>query len=147
MAIEDNLSSGEKVLRKFYPSFWNYWAWYLLGALLIFPGVILLVVPALVGILIILWKELARRGTTYLVTDRRIMKEVGITGKTTTSTIYQKVTDVRSSQSMIQRMLGIGDIYVNTAGGEGPEIVMRGIGDMPGVKRQIEEAWAGTKSG
>jgi len=138
MAIEDNLYSGEKIMRKFHPSFWNYWAWYLFAALCI-----LFILPLLLGVLVIAWKELERRSTTYLITDKRLMKEVGILGKRSISTIYQKITDIRSSQSFIQGILGIGDISINTAGGEGPEMNIRGIGDMPAIKKEIEQAWSG----
>lgn len=139
MAIEDNLYSGEKILKTFHPSPWNYWVWYLIAIFCIIT-----ILPFLLGVLIIIWKELERRATTYMITDKRVMKEVGILGKHTGSTIYKKITDVRGSQSAIQRMLGIGNIYVNTAGGEGPELVMRGIGNMPAIKKEIEQAWSGS---
>lgn len=138
---DETVPRGEKAVRTFHPSFWNYWGWYLAALLCIIT-----LLPFLLGILIIIWKELERRSTTYTITDKRVIKEVGILGKSTSSTIYQKITDVSSSQSFIQRMLGIGTVYINTAGGEGPEIIMRGIGDMPGVKKTIEDAWSGVRT-
>jgi len=132
---------AETVIRAFHPSFWNYWGWYLAAVLCM-----LTIIGFLLGVIIVIWAELERRSTTYTITDRRVIKEVGILGKSTTSTIYQKITDVRTSQSFVQSILGIGNIAVNTAGGEGPELVMRGIGDMPGVKRLIEDAWSGVRT-
>jgi len=137
MGIEDNLHEGEKVFKKFHPSPLNYWFWYLLGFFTIWFFFL--------GVLIIIWKEMERRKTTYLVTDKRIIKEVGIMGKRTTSTIYRKITDVHMTQSMIQRMLGIGNIILNTAGGEGPEIILSGIDNAPAVKKEIEKAWTDYK--
>jgi uncharacterized membrane protein YdbT with pleckstrin-like domain len=138
--------AGEKVVRKFHPSPLYYWGWYLVGALLIFPGVLLLVVPAFLGMLAIAYAELERRAVTYTITDRRIVKESGIFGKHTASTIYARVTDVNSSQSFMQRMLGIGNLYINTAGSPGPEIVLRGIGGMGAVKADIERAWSASRN-
>ena len=116
MAIEDNLYAGEKVIRRFHPSPWSYWAWYLLAIFCV-----LLILPLPLGVIIIIWKELERRATTYMITNKRIIKEVGLLGKATSSTIYQRVTDIRSSQSFIQRLLGIGNIYINTAGERDPK--------------------------
>jgi len=141
MAGENTTYADEKIIREFHPSFWNYWGWYLVAVLCIIT-----ILPLLLGVLIIIWKEMERRSTLYIVTDRRVMKETGLLGKNTNSTIYKKITDVRSSQSAVQRLLGIGNIAINTAGGEGPEIVLRGIGDMPGVKKTIEQAWSETKT-
>ena len=138
MAIDDNLYAGENVLSRLHPSAWNYFWVYLIGVVLI-----LTLACSPIGILVLIWAYMDSHATTYLITDRRLMREVGIMGKATSSTIYQKITDIHSSQSAIQSMLGIGDISINTAGGEGPEINIRGIGDMPSIKKEIEQAWAG----
>ncbi|VVC72211.1 Bacterial PH domain protein [uncultured archaeon] len=140
MGIEDNLSSGEKVVRKFHPSALNYWGWYAIGLVLI-----LLILTSPIGLAVILYIELKRRGTTYLVTDRRIIKEVGIFGKASTTTIYSKITDIGMRQSAIQRIFGIGNIYIDTAGGDDMEIVIRGVGGVKRVKGEIEAAWSGAK--
>ena len=142
MAIEDNMYSGERIVRKFHPSPFNFIWSYLLGVVLIIPGLVTVICP-IIGVVLIIYTELDRRSITYMITDKRIMKERGIFGKTNSSTIYTKITDIHSSQSAIQSMLGIGDISINTAGGEGPEINIRGIGDMPSIKKEIEQAWAG----
>lgn len=140
MAIEDNLYAGENVLSRLHPSPWNYFWVYMIGILLV-----LTVGCSPIGILVIIWAYMDNHATTYLITDRRLMREVGIMGKATSSTIYQKITDIRSSQSFMQRMFGIGDLYINTAGGEGPEFVMHGIGGMAAVKNEIERVWSEKK--
>ncbi len=140
MADETVVPKTEKELLKFHPSRLNWWFWYLVAALCIIT-----LIPLLIGLIVIIYIELRRSSTTYTVTDRRLVKEVGIMGKSTTSTIYKQITDIHMRQSFIQQLLGIGTIGINTAGTSGIEIMIRGIANAPQIKKTIEDAWSESK--
>jgi uncharacterized membrane protein YdbT with pleckstrin-like domain len=93
-----------------------------------------------------------RRVTTrYLVTDRRIQIRTGIASRHERTTHIDRVQNVNLSQSLAQRILGIGDVEWDTAGTEAPDadFTFRGIDDPSALVRMadrftIEAARAGS---
>ncbi len=79
-----------------------------------------------------------RRVTTrYLVTDRRIQIRTGITTRHERTTHIDRVQNVNLSQTLAQRILGIGDVDWDTAGTDAPEsdFTFRGIDDPSALVR------------
>ena len=52
--------------------------------------------------------------------------------------MYNKLQDVHFTQGLIERMLGIGKIHLNTAGTHMMEIVFKGVKNPIKIKRLIE---------
>lgn len=71
-------------------------------------------------------RHLRRRLTKLTVLDDRLRFEAGLFSKTTRTIELAKVQDVRVDQSLGQRMLNIGDLSLETAGGTS-RIVMESI--------------------
>ncbi len=110
------------------PSHWNYF-WYYVFFILIVPLVIALIKRASIK----LW-----------IYPNRVVVERGLLNKS-----YKKFFcgDVRTAdvrQSLLQRMFGIGDILVSTAGQSGYEVTVEGIPNPINVQmvilQQKEEA-------
>jgi uncharacterized membrane protein YdbT with pleckstrin-like domain len=79
-----------------------------------------------------------RRVTTrYLVTDRRIQIRTGIASRHERTTHIDRVQNVNLSQSLVQRILGIGNVDWDTAGTEAPDadFTFRGIDDPSALVR------------
>jgi uncharacterized membrane protein YdbT with pleckstrin-like domain len=76
----------------------------------------LLAVPAVILILA-LSRHVRRRLVTLTVQGDLLRYEEGLFSKTTRSVELSKVQDVRVDQSLGQRMAGIGDLSLETAGG------------------------------
>ena len=75
-------------------------------------------VPALTLVLL-LWpasKHIRRRLTRMTLSGDKLRYESGFLSKTTRSIQLSKIQDVRVDQSIAQRMLGAGDISIETAG-------------------------------
>jgi len=92
--------------------------------------IILLILTYVVG-----W---VRRVTTrYLVTDRRIQIRSGIATRRERTTHIDRVQNVNLSQTLVQRILGIGNVDWDTAGTEAPEadFTFRGIDDPSALVR------------
>ena len=82
-----------------------------------------------------------RRVTTrYLVTDRRIQIRTGIASRRERTTHIDRVQNVNLSQSLAQRILGIGDVEWDTAGTEAPDadFIFRGIDDPSALVRMAD---------
>ena len=155
---EKVMMEGEKILKTLKPSRWAYFWWYSIGVIwLIFVGLpniimgvvlmeyssiaaLFLVMLSLgIPVLIIVITELVRRGNTYYITDRRTIHDFRFLKRDFSSTSYDKIQDLRITQGIIERMVGIGTIHINTAGTTFIEIRFKGISNPFSVKRTIEE--------
>jgi uncharacterized membrane protein YdbT with pleckstrin-like domain len=84
-----------------------------------------------------------RRVTTrYLVTDRRIQIRSGIATRRERTTHIDRVQNVNLTQTLFQRMLGIGDVDWDTAGTgvADAEFRFRGIDDPSELVRLVDES-------
>jgi len=99
-------------------------------------GLAVLGVPLLVvglGLLGYWWLE--QRFTTLTVTSERSILREGIISRDTSEVRHDDVRNLQIDQNIWQRMLGIGDIAVSSAGQDNLEIIARGI---PGPERVAE---------
>ena|ERR1019366_6695201 len=84
-----------------------------------------LVVPAIL-LFFVMIRHARLRLNTLTVADGRLRYESGLLSKTTRSVELAKLQDVRVDQTLGQRLLSIGDLSFETAGG-GSRIVMVSI--------------------
>ena len=94
------------------------------------------------GLVLHLRGRLARRATTrYNVTDRRIHIRTGIVSRHEHSAQLGRVQNVNVTQTMFQRLLGIGDVDWDTAGTEeaSSEFRFRGVDDPSAIVRVVDE--------
>lgn len=85
----------------------------------------LLIIPAFLMILLMM-RHLKRRMIKLDIMGDRVRYESGFLSKTTRTEQVVKLQDVRVDQSLGQRMMGIGDLSFETAGGTS-RIVMHSI--------------------
>jgi uncharacterized membrane protein YdbT with pleckstrin-like domain len=96
----------------------------------------------LLPVLLLLWTIVrhVRLSFTRLVIDSgKLRYESGMLSKSMRTMEIQKVQDVRVDQSFGQRVLGMGDLSIETAGGTS-RLTMRGIDQPQKVAEQILEA-------
>jgi len=76
-----------------------------------------------------------RRTTRYLVTDRRIHIRTGLVSRNERTTHVDRVQNVNLRQTILQRMLGIGDVDWDTAGTDAADadFTFRGVDDPSGL--------------
>lgn len=75
----------------------------------------LLLIPAAVA-LVAGCKHVARLGTKLIISEDRVRYETGIFSKTTRVMELVKIQDVRTDQSFGQRLIGVGNVSLETAG-------------------------------
>lgn len=130
MTILEELHTGEKILKELKPSRWYYLGGYILGFLLIFAYFI--------GVLIIILIEFVRRGNSYYITNKRAIHEFTFLSRKISSTTYDKIQDLHMTQNIIERLVGIGTIHINTAGTHFIEIKFKGVKEPISIKRLLE---------
>ena len=73
----------------------------------------------------------------YIFTNQRIIVKRGWIGTKTISIHYNRITDVSITQSLIDRLLGIGALAISTAGQEGYHIILSHIAKPHQLKKEL----------
>jgi uncharacterized membrane protein YdbT with pleckstrin-like domain len=81
-----------------------------------------LAVAAILGLcLIVVWIRWNSR--SFTITDRRVILDTGIFGRTSRVIALDRVQDITTNQSVGGRMLGYGRIEIDSAGAAGAEVL------------------------
>jgi uncharacterized membrane protein YdbT with pleckstrin-like domain len=154
------LHPGEQVLYEGHPSWRSILGFYIQG-ILITAAVALIVavvtsfgdggadtglvtIVALVGVaLTILIGFIRRVATSYTITDRRLHIKRGIVSKTIQETRLERVQNVNYHQSVIQRLLQVGDVDFDTAAGDDYNFVFSGVDEPADVVHMVDTATRG----
>jgi uncharacterized membrane protein YdbT with pleckstrin-like domain len=85
-------------------------------------------ISALLIVALIIRNAAYRRSFRFTVTSQRIVIRSGIVARTEHATTISRIQNVTIRQSILQRMLGIGDVEFDTAGGDLNEADFRFVG-------------------
>ena len=91
-----------------------------------------------IGGVVLIWagiRFLRWRSVTYVLTDRRIVLESGILARNGESIPLDRVQNTRIRRPLGDRMIGAGDIEIESAGRDGAEVLHR----VPNAKRFYTE--------
>jgi uncharacterized membrane protein YdbT with pleckstrin-like domain len=92
----------------------EYWKWVVLSVALL--------------VLVVVIDVLRRAAVDYVVTNQRIRIRRGILSRREQSTLIERVQNVNTSQSLIERLLRVGTVDFDTAGTEAKEASFRFTG-------------------
>ena len=151
------LSPGEQVLFEGHPSWRAILDFYLKGLaatavvcllVALATGVIgdetntgLVVLLAIVGVgITILVGFIKRVATSYTITNRRLHIKRGIVSRTIQETRLERVQNVNFTQSVVQRVLQIGDVDFDTAAGDDYNFVFSGVAEPAEVVEAVDRA-------
>jgi uncharacterized membrane protein YdbT with pleckstrin-like domain len=87
-----------------------------------------------------------RRATTYTVTNQRLTISFGVLARDLHETQLARVQNVNARQSLLERVLGIGTVHFDTAGGTGFDFAFRGVADPRGIVHTVHHASRGEGS-
>jgi len=145
-----DLHPGETVLFEGHPSWRATLGFYIVGfvaavAVGVLAGVAAgadIGVPVVVAaLLILLLVGLVRRlGTHYMVTTDRLRIRHGILARRVQQTRLDRVQNVNTDQSLLERLLGIGTVDFDTAGTEDSDFAFHGIADPSSVVAAVDRA-------
>jgi len=97
-----------------------------LAATSVFVGPLALIALAL-PLIAAFWRWLTIRSTVYTITDQRLKTRRGVLSRVIDDIELYRVKDSHFTQSVGQRMLGIGDITLRTTDASTPLIVLPGL--------------------
>ncbi len=100
---------------------------------------VLLIAAFGIGLLILLYWYIKTRATALTVSDHELLYEKGILSKERLAVSLRHVRSVQVNQSFINRILGVGEIEIKTAGDE-PEFTATDLPDPHRVREAISRA-------
>jgi uncharacterized membrane protein YdbT with pleckstrin-like domain len=153
VSLRDHLQEGEQVLYRAYPSRVPLVPPLTLAAVAALAGLVAWNlsgqqqrwVLALAGVVVgvaLLW-ALARyvelAANQYVLTDRRLLRVRGIIGQSSMDSYLDKINNVEHHQTFWGRLLGYGDVEIDTAAESGAEVFPR-ISQPLAFKRAVDGA-------
>ena len=146
-----DLHSDEKVIFEGHPSWRATLAFYLKG-LLVVAGIALIGVVAtsvsvilwvLAGLALVIVAGFVKRMTTvYTITNQRLRIKRGFIARKVQQTRIDRVQNVNTDQSVIERILQVGTVDFDTAGTDDSEFKFAGVSQPEDVVAAVERAQA-----
>jgi membrane protein YdbS with pleckstrin-like domain len=151
MSVQDQLQTGEEVLYQAHPSRLplvpplaaaalvtaaGLWVW------TTYENLVVTLLAGTVAVVFLAWagvRYLVIASHEYVLTNRRIIRQQGILSKASNDAYLDKINNVEHRQSLWGRLLGFGDVVVDTASETGTT-VFAGIADPLDFKRAIVQA-------
>jgi uncharacterized membrane protein YdbT with pleckstrin-like domain len=151
------LSDGEHVLFQGHPSWRSTLTYYLQGLVAVVALAAVVagisyvsedevktnwVVPAVLVLLalVIVAGYVKRIATTYTITNRRLHIKRGIVARRTQEARLERVQNVNTDQTVLERMLRVGTVDFDTAGGDDHDFKFSGVADPLVVVQRVDEA-------
>jgi len=151
------LAAGEQMLFEGHPSWRATLAFYirgLLGAIVLVAAIagvtslfgdgietsMLVLIGAVLFALVVVGGYVWRMATTYTITNRRLHIKRGIVSRRTQEARLERVQNVNTSQSVIQRLLQVGTVDFDTAGTDDHGFRFEGVADPTGVVQAVDRA-------
>ncbi len=128
---------------KFHISRWAYWWGYTLVLLLIAPAIWIrsatttTVATGSIATLLFVLFEILIRAEEVIIGDKDILYQKGIFSKKVTRVVYGSISDFSVRQTMLQRIMGYGDVDIDTAGKPEIEIVLRGFQNVGMIESMV----------
>ena len=83
---------------------------------------------------------LSRQRVTYTITSRRLTIETGLVACDVHETRLEQIQNVRATQSLLERLAGVGTVAFDTAGGASFDFAFAGVADPRLLVRTVDRA-------
>lgn len=150
------LTEGEEIVWSGHPSLVTQTGTILLGVVLVVAGAAVAVGAgpvaglsgpvtlagggvSLLGLLFVGLAYVRTRVTTYLLTTEEAYEKHGLLSRTVRNVRLDRVQNTGFTQSLSERLAGVGSVHLDTAGTGGTEFVFSSISDPQGVNGLVAE--------
>jgi uncharacterized membrane protein YdbT with pleckstrin-like domain len=145
-----DLHRGEQVVFEGHPSWRAVLQFYIagvvlagvaaaIGALASGAGIAILAAAVVLGI-VLLVGFVKRASTRYVITTERLHIRRGILSRATQETRIQRVQNVNTQQSLLERVMQVGTVDFDTAGSDDSEFRFVGVGNPDEVVAAVDRA-------
>ena len=91
-------------------------------------------------LIVLLWGLVRRISTTYTISNRRLTIRSGLLSRAMHETRLERVQNVNSRQRLLERLLRVGTVDFDTAGGAAYDFKFRGVDDPARIVRTVDRA-------
>ncbi len=152
-----DLEPGEQIIFQGHPSWRSILGFYIKGIAVVIiaaaiaagatkvaddavdKGLVTLVAIVLLGVLLVAG-YVKRLFTTYTISDHRLHIRRGIIARAEQQTLINRVQNVNTHQSVVQRLLQIGNVNFDTAAGDDYDFQFAGVADPAEVVDAVHKA-------
>jgi uncharacterized membrane protein YdbT with pleckstrin-like domain len=103
------------------------------------PGALIALAVAVLAGLFFAWKDFVRRANDYVLTNHRLIQEIGILSRRSMDSRLDKINNVEHRQTLWGRLLSYGDVEIDTASETGAA-VFRNVSHPLEFKNAIQAA-------
>jgi phage FluMu protein Com len=124
------------------PMFRAHPGWYSLMVLLFIGGIVACFVPGglvfglpIAGVALLwwlIWWAAPHRWVKLTITNKRTIRQEGIVMRKTSEVLHNHIRGIKIEQSVIDRLLNVGDLSIDSAGGSEAEPIEIRMNDAPG---------------
>ena len=145
-----DLHPGEEMVFEGHPSWRAVLSFYITGVVIVAvltaiaalagsTGVAIVVAVVALGMMVLVGL-VKRQATRYVITNERLHIRHGILSKRTQETRIQRVQNVNTDQTFLQRILQVGTVDFDTAGTDDSEFRFVGVANPDEVVRAVDRA-------
>jgi uncharacterized membrane protein YdbT with pleckstrin-like domain len=91
-------------------------------------------------LIVIVWGLIRRVSTTYTITNRRLTIRTGLMSREMHETRLERVQNVNTRQRLFERLLRVGTVDFDTAGGASYDFKFRGVDNPHQIVRTVDKA-------
>jgi len=145
-----DLHPGEEIVFEGHPSWRGVLSFYLKGLLIaLVVGVVVWLVAAVgwgilafaaIMVVAVLAGFVVRMGTHYVITSQRLRIRRGILAKKVQQTSIDRVQNVNTDQSFVDRVLRVGSVDFDTAGTDDSDFTFRGVSEPSDIVAAVDRA-------
>jgi uncharacterized membrane protein YdbT with pleckstrin-like domain len=145
-----DLHPGEEIVFEGHPSWRGVLSFYVRGALiaLVLGAILWFAVSPAIGIVVfavvmgldVLAGLVKRMATRYAITTERLNIRVGILSKRVAQTSINRVQNVNTRQTPMDRILRVGAVDFDTAGTDDSDFTFRGVADPDAIVAAVDRA-------
>jgi uncharacterized membrane protein YdbT with pleckstrin-like domain len=145
-----DLEPGEQLIFEGHPSWRSILGFYLKGLVVVAAAIVIGALAGATGtgvgvavallVIVLVSGYLKRLFTTYTITNNRLHIRRGIISRAEQQTLINRVQNVNTHQSVLQRMLVIGTVDFDTAAGDDYDFQFAGVGSPHDVVDAVHRA-------
>ena len=145
-----DLHDGERIIFEGHPSWRATLAFYVQGLLAVAVIAVIASLVSSAGLgaaifaggaaLVVLGGFIKRMATVYSITNQRLRIKRGLLAKAIQQTRIDRVQNVNTDQSVLERLLRVGTVDFDTAGTDDSDFTFRGVGGPSRVVEAVDRA-------
>ena len=124
------MDSTETIIKKEHPHPFYFLPFYLAGLVFMIVSFFFLSyfwILFMIGFFVLVLGEVARRAETFYIFESGVAREYRLLSTSRDFSSYDKIQNIEVEQSFIDNILGIGSIYIDTAGSDKTEVIFQGV--------------------